>query len=137
MALHPLKYKVSDRWLDDEVYDSQGIRIKTPNPDPTVTVLQGVWRKKEGDLEKFRMSSKEFRTLTGIIVYGGSISKRGTTITHISDDVYRRIQNRWLKGETSTESVWKKSKPHESRLERAVRGTTRNSKIRVRVRKKT
>ena len=105
MALHPLKYKVSDRWLDDEVYDSQGIRIKTPNPDPTVTVLQGVWRKKEGDLEKFRMSSEEFRALTGIIVYGGSISKRGTTITHISDDVYRRIQNRWLKGETSTESV--------------------------------
>ena len=141
MALHPLKYKVSDRWLDDEVYDAQGFRIKTPNPDPTVTVLQGVWRKKVGDLEKFQMSSKEFRALTGIIVYGGSISKRGTTITHISDDVYRRIQNRWLKGETSTESVWKKSKaqasqPHKSRLERAVRGTTRNTGIPVRVRKK-
>ena len=99
MALHPLKYKVSDRWLDDEVYDTQGFRIKTP------------------------------------------ISKRGTTITHISDDIYRRIQNRWLKGETSTESVWKKSKtqasqPHKSRLERAVRGTTRNTGIPVRVRKK-
>ena len=136
MALHPLKYKVSDRWVDDEVYDTQGLRIKTANPDPTVTVLQGVWRKKEGDLEKFKMSSKEFRALTGIIVYGGDISKRGTTKTHVSDRVYQRIQKKWLKGETPDTPVWKKAEVHKSRLERAVRGTTRNTKIPIRIRKK-
>lgn len=142
MALHPLKYKVSDRWLDDEVYDSFGNRIKTPNPDPSVTVLQGLWRKKEGDLEKFQMTSSEFRALTGIIVYGGDIEKRGVTKTHVPEAIHRRIQARWLKGEKPDQPIAtgarivSKKKASQLRLERAKNGTPFNKDIPVRVRKK-
>ena len=142
MSYHPLKYKVSNRWLDDEVYDAQGIRIKTPNPDPTVTVLQGLWRKKEGDLEKFQMSASEFRALTGIIVYGGDIEKRGVTKTHVPESIHLRIQARWLKGEKPDRPIGTGSriisqkKASEMRLERAMKGESYNKNIPIRVRKK-
>jgi hypothetical protein len=142
MALHPLKYKVSARWVDDEVYDQYGIRIKTPNPDPMVTVLQGLWRKKEGDLEKFQMTASEFRALTGIIVYGGDIEKRGITKTLVPESIHRRIQARWLKGEEPDQPIGtgsrivSKKKASQLRLERAKNGTPFNKDIPIRVRKK-
>ena len=142
MPLYPLKYKVSARWVDDEVYDSFGNRIRTPNPNPLVTVLQGLWRPKDGDLEKFQMTASEFRALTGIIVYGGDIEKRGITKTHVPESIHRRIQARWLKGEepdqpigTGSRIVCKK-KASQLRLERAKNGTPFNKDIPIRVRKK-
>lgn len=150
MALHKLKYSVTQRWLgeDYETIDQYGNIIRTPNPNPNVKVYQGVWSQKDGEHVKFEISAKEFREMTGIVVYGGNIEKRGMIVTIVSDTVHSRIQARWLNREESSSKRSKGkrrdsqdyNKIHEERLERASRGdhwksSSKPSQVRIRKKK--
>lgn len=156
MPLHPLKYKISSRWIKTDKYDQYGREILLVNPNPDVTILQGVWRQGEGELIKGTVSAKEFHHLTGITVLGGDFEKRGIIKTHVEDRIHQRIQKLWIEGEMTSESLVKKKKKrgrkksgserlsqdnpmnkiHEQRLERAKRGTPQKKGVPIRVRKK-
>ena len=82
---------VKDRWLDNEEYDRYGELIRWINPDPTVTWNSGCWDKELGQGVMMEMKASRFRELTGVIVYGGNVEKRGTHKVTILYGNYTRL----------------------------------------------
>jgi len=68
---------VKDRWLDNEEYDQYGQLIRWPNPNPTVVWHSGCWNKEDGQGVMAAMDAQTFRELTGDIIYGGDVHRRG------------------------------------------------------------
>ena len=100
MGLFALKYKIKNRWIKTDRFDEYGDEILLVNPDPTVVVLAGHWSQRTRmedrhiEHELFAVSSKRFRDMTGIVVYGGNIGARGIIKTHVNDDVQNLIMER-------------------------------------------
>ena len=100
MGLFAMKYKIKNRWINTGRVDEYGDDILVVNPDPTVVVLAGRWSQRASlndrhvEHELFAVSSKRFREMTGIVVYGGNIGARGIIKTHVNDDVHRLIMER-------------------------------------------
>jgi|TARA_R110000823_G_scaffold226555_2_gene354176 hypothetical protein len=82
---------VKDRWLDNEEYDRYGDLIRWINPDPTVVWNSGCWDKETGQGVMLEMKASRFRDLTGVIVYGGNVEKRGTHKLTILYGNYTRL----------------------------------------------
>lgn len=83
---------VKDRWLDNEEYDRYGELIRWINPDPTVTWNSGCWDKELGQGVMMEMKASRFRELTGVIIYGGNVEKRGTHKVTILYGNYTRLK---------------------------------------------
>lgn len=69
--------RVKDRWLDNDEYDQYGELIRWPNPNPTVVWHSGCWSKEDGQGVMAAMTAKKFQELTGHVIYGGDVEKRG------------------------------------------------------------
>ena len=83
---------VKDRWLDNEEYDRYGDLIRWINPDPTVVWNSGCWDKELGQGVMMEMKASRFRELTGVIIYGGNVEKRGTHKLGILYGRYTRLK---------------------------------------------
>ena len=93
-----LRYNITKRFLPRE-YDTEdewGNMIRTPNPNPTVQIMSGQWsRNKRGDMKEIvlrEMSALDFRRLTGQIIYGGNVEKRGVNVIPVSEALFHRVR---------------------------------------------
>jgi len=85
MIGYKLMINVKDRWVETGEYDEYGIEIKRANPNPTVVIHRGVWSREKGQHVYREMSSREFRRITGHIIYGGSLEPRGPHYIQLND----------------------------------------------------
>jgi hypothetical protein len=83
---------VKDRWLDNDQYDQYGELIRWINPDPTVIWNSGCWDKELGQGVMMEMKASRFRELTGVIIYGGNVEKRGSHNVTILYGNYTRLK---------------------------------------------
>ena len=84
--------KVTDRWLDNDEYDQNGELIRWPNPNPTVVWHSGCWDKESGQGVMMAVTASKFRELTGHVVYGGDVEKRGIHKVSILHGDYTKLQ---------------------------------------------
>lgn len=83
---------VKDRWCDNDEYDQYGELIRWPNPDPTIVWNSGCWNREDGQGVMMTMPASKFREITGVIMYGGSIEKRGVHKLSILFGNYTRLK---------------------------------------------
>jgi hypothetical protein len=139
-----IKITVKERWLDNEEYDEYGELIRWINPDPIVVWNSGCWDKEEGQGVMMSMKASKFRELTGHIIYGGNVEKRGVHNITILYGNYSRLRR--YRDEGVIASRKRKSKkvvkarrvlPERDKLKEVLEGRSQQLKgMKARVRKR-
>jgi hypothetical protein len=132
--------RVKDRWLDNDEYDEYGELIRWANPNPTVVWHSGCWSREEGEGVMIAMTAHKFRELTGHIIYGGDIEKRGIHKLSIMHGDYGRLQRYRQHGITERGGPKKTARvlPKRDKLKELREGRGQQLEgVRCRVRKRT
>lgn len=125
---------VKDRWLDNDQYDQNGQLIRWPNPNPTVVWHSGCWDRKNGQGVMMTLDAKTFTSLTGHIVYGGDVERRGVHKITILWGRFTKLKAYRESGDIMTA---RKAKPVIDRLKAAREGRAQQLQgVQARIRKR-